>query len=308
MNDLLWGYSKALYATWLFYRPDNLLIDCGEGAATTLGNGGYGVERVFLTHGHVDHIAGLPVLLWSRASGMGDVDKTLTIYYPRGDELVAQMKNYLHSARANWPFELRWHELSPGDTIDLTAPNQSHARRIEAFATHHIRGQLTLGYKICEARRRLRAPWNSWPKNQVQDLARELAHQSGAKGPRELSEDYLAPLIAWSGDSGPLNVETVRDCEILCHEATILEAETRKGRTHSTLDEALEVAQNAQVKTLLLYHFSGRYRSSEIRRAVQNLADTRKLKCAVWCLIRDRLQPVWPAEPIALQEETHEKP
>ena len=91
---------KRFNATWLFYRPDNLLLDCGEGAATSLGNGGYAIERVFLTHGHIDHIAGLPVLLWSRASGMGDVDKPLTIYYPRDDVLVAQMKDYLHTARA----------------------------------------------------------------------------------------------------------------------------------------------------------------------------------------------------------------
>ena len=295
MNDLLWGYSKALYGTWLFYRPDNLLVDCGEGAATALGNGGYAIERVFLTHGHIDHIAGLPVLLWSRASGMGDVDKPLTIYYPHGDALVVQMKDYLYSARADWPFELRWQEVSPGDTIDLTAPDERHARHIAAFATHHIRGQLTLGYKICEARRRLRAPWNHWPAHEVETLARELA-QTKRDGAQQLSEDYHATLAAWSGDSGPLNAEIVRDCELLCHEATILEAETRKGRTHSTLSEALEVAHEAQVKTLLLYHFSGRYRSSEIKRAVQLLAAERKLSCAIWCLVRDHLHQVWPTQ------------
>ena len=303
MNDLLWGYSKALYATWLFYRPDNLLIDCGEGAATALGNGGYAIERVFLTHGHVDHVAGLPVLLWSRAGGMGDVDKPLTIYYPCGDELVGQMKNYLHTARAMWPFELRWHELSPGEVVDLTAPDERHARRIECFATRHIRGSLTLGYKITESRRRLRAPWNSWPASEVQSLARELA-QTDRNAPQQLSEDYHAPVVVWSGDTGPLDVETVRDCELLCHEATILEAETRKGRTHSTLDEALALAGAAQVKTLLLYHFSGRYRTAEIQRAVQTLADKRKLTCAIWCLVRDRLFQVWPA--LNAKEKTDE--
>lgn len=305
MNDLLWGYSKALYATWLFYRPDNLLIDCGEGAATALGNGGYAIERVFLTHGHIDHIAGLPVLLWSRASGMGDADKPLTIYYPRGDALVAQMKDYLFTARAEWPFALHWRELSAGDTIDLTAPDERHARRMETFATHHIRGHLTLGYKICEARRRLRAPWNNWPAEEVQTLARALA-QSDRNGPQQLSEECHAPIIAWSGDTGPLDLETVRDCEWLCHEATILEAATRKGRTHSTLDDALGVAQQAHVKTLLLYHFSGRYRSSEIKHAVQTLAAARNLNCAIWCLIRDRLHQVWPQDSKNSPEKIHE--
>ena len=160
-----------------------------------------------------------------------------------------------------------------------------------------------MGYKICEARRRLRAPWNSWPASDIQNLARELA-QTKRDGAQQLSEDYHAPLVAWSGDSGPLDAETVRDCELLCHEATILEAETRKGRTHSTLSEALEVAHEAQVKTLLLYHFSGRYRSSEIKRAIQLLADERKLSCAIWCLVRDRLHQVWP--PQVSQEKPYE--
>ena len=175
---------------------------------------------------------------------------------------------------------------------------------MEAFATHHIRGQLTLGYKICEARRRLRAPWNAWPAHEVQKLARELAQQAGKEGPQQLSEDYYATLAAWSGDSAPLNPEIVRDCELLCHEATIIEAETRKGRTHSTLGEALEVAHEAQAKTVLLYHFSGRYRSSEIKRAVQTLADKRKLSCDIWCLVRDHLSHVWP--PQSSQEKPYE--
>jgi ribonuclease BN (tRNA processing enzyme) len=43
------------------------------------------IERVLLTHGHIDHIAGLPPLIWSRAGGMGDNEKPLAIYHPKGD-------------------------------------------------------------------------------------------------------------------------------------------------------------------------------------------------------------------------------
>ena len=39
------GYSKAKYSTWLFYRPDRLLFDAGEGVSTSLGNFVYGVEH-----------------------------------------------------------------------------------------------------------------------------------------------------------------------------------------------------------------------------------------------------------------------
>ena len=71
LPDVLSGYSKALYSTWIWYRPDRLLVDCGEGAATALGNHGFAIERILLTHGHIDHVGGLAPLLWARAGGMG---------------------------------------------------------------------------------------------------------------------------------------------------------------------------------------------------------------------------------------------
>ena len=95
MHSLFRGHSKALYSTWVFYRPDRLLLDCGEGAATQLGNESYAIERVLLTHGHIDHISGLPSLLWARASGMGDNEKPLEILYPQGDVFVEYIKSYL---------------------------------------------------------------------------------------------------------------------------------------------------------------------------------------------------------------------
>ena len=66
------GYSKAKYSTWLFYKPDRLLFDAGEGVSTSLGNYIYGVEQIFISHGHFDHIGGIPGILRSRLSSRGD--------------------------------------------------------------------------------------------------------------------------------------------------------------------------------------------------------------------------------------------
>jgi len=30
------AYSKALYSTWIYYSPDRILFDSGEGASTAL--------------------------------------------------------------------------------------------------------------------------------------------------------------------------------------------------------------------------------------------------------------------------------
>jgi len=286
VSSLIFGFSKALYSTWLRYKPDNLLIDCGEGAATRLGNSGYAIERVLLTHGHIDHIAGLPPLLWSRAAGMGDNEKPLEILYPRDDLYVADMRGYLERTSARLPFALRWIALDAGDSFALNAPDDAsqnstrHARRVETFATRHIKDRLTLGYKILETRRRLKFEYSNLSQEELRALAQNNI---------ELSEDYDATLVAFGGDGLPLEPDDVRGAELLFHEATILDASERKHQLHSTLDEAVQVAAQAQPQALVLYHVSGRYNADDIRRAAQQSLVRHNIAFPVWCLLRERL-------------------
>jgi len=277
--SLLFGFSKGLYSSWLFYKPDNLLIDCGEGCSTALGNNGFGIERVLLTHGHIDHIAGLPVLLWARAAGMGDNNKPLEVFYPRGDLYIADMMQFLERTRARLSFDLTWTPLDAGDSFSLTNEG-THARRVETFRTQHIPGRLTLGYKILETRRRLRIEYSKLSDHELRDLR---------LGGQEISEEYQAIVAAFGGDGLPLNVEDVRGAELLVHEATILEASERKHQLHSTIGEALEVAAQVQPKAFVLQHFSGRYRTSEIKGAAQKEIARLGIEFPVWCLFRDRL-------------------
>ena len=303
VSSLLFGHSKALYSTWVCYKPDRLLVDCGEGAATALGNGGFAIERVLLTHGHLDHISGLPSLLWSRASAMGDTEKPLAIYYPRDDTYVAAMQAYLEHIRSRLTYELRWIPLDSGDSFDLNnSANEDHersdrktgggrhTRRIVAFPTQHSRGHLTLGYKIVETRRRLKPEYTGLSQDEIRRSARD----KGTDGARELSEEYEATLVAFGGDGLPLNPEVVRGCELLLHEATILDPAERKHQLHSTLDEAVAVAAKVRPKALLLYHVSGRYRRSDIIRAAHESAARYGVKFPVWCLFRDRLWQILP--------------
>lgn len=286
LGDLLYGFSKALYSNWLVYKPDHLLIDCGEGVATTLGNGGYTIERILLTHGHIDHIAGIPPLLWSRAGGMGDNEKPLEIFYPRDDTFVRDMQGYLERTSARLPFALQWIPLEAGAALPAgDAGSKRGGRQIKTFATRHIQGRLTLGYKIVETRRRLKAEFS----HLTQDEIRERAQRSGGAAVRELMEDYEAILATFGGDGLPLSVEEIRGCELLVHEATILEAGERKHQLHSTLDEAIEVAARGDVKTLVLHHVSGRYRLADIKKAAHDSMARHAVKFPVWCLWRDRL-------------------
>lgn len=288
----LFGFSKALYSNWIFYKPDHFLVDCGEGAATSLGNNSYAIERVLLTHGHLDHIAGLPSLIWCRAAGMGDNNKPLAIYHPRGDDYVADLRTYLEKTRARLPFELTWIELDAGDEIPLSQ-GERHARRAQTFATQHISGKLTLGYKIVETRKRLRSEFQHLPESDLRDLA-----HSGA----QLMEPYDAILAAFGGDGLALNPDDVRGAELLVHEATILDASDRKHQLHATLDEALQTARKADVRCLLLNHVSGRYRSAQVVEAARESAARHDVDFSIWCLRREKLWQVVAAREQILEE------
>ena len=51
-------FSKAIYSTWIFSKPLRTLFDAGEGLVSALRNRAFAIERVFITHGHYDHIGG----------------------------------------------------------------------------------------------------------------------------------------------------------------------------------------------------------------------------------------------------------
>jgi len=302
VSSLLFGHSKALYSTWIFYKPDHVLVDCGEGAATHLGNGGFAVERVLLTHGHIDHISGLPSLLWSRAAGMGDTQKPLAIYHPRDDMFVADMQTYLERTASRLPFALRWISLEAGASFELTKPASAdepaqHAprrgRRVVTFATQHVPGRLTLGYKIVETRQRLKPEYAALSQEQI----RARARAEGRDGVRALMEEYEATLVAVGGDGLPLDPATVQGCELLLHEATLLDAKERKHQWHSTLDEAVWVAAAVGPKALVLYHVSGRYQAGEIASAACRSAMHYGIRFPIWYLYRDRLSRCWKGAP-----------
>lgn len=280
LSSLLFGYSKALYSNWIFYKPDHLLIDCGEGAASNLGNGGYGIEKILLTHGHIDHIAGLPVFLWTRAAGMGDNEKPLTVYLPQGDVYLQDMERFLTRTREKLPYDLQWRSLIAGDEISLNTN-----RRIQTFATRHIPNQLTLGYKILETRRRLKHEYAHLGETEI----RERARNGGKTAVDEMMESYDAIIAAFGGDGLALDPTQVYGTELLVHEATILDPSERKGMRHATLEEAVEVASQAQAKILLLQHISGRYDKSQVEKAAQAAARKHDYQNPVWCLFHNRL-------------------
>lgn len=246
----LLAYSKGLYSTWLYYSPDRLLFDCGEGASSYLGNKCFAVQRVFLSHGHTDHVAGLLSLVNIRNSAMGDTTKELTVYYPAGNRQVALLKGYLDQSQRRLSYALHWHPLEPGQRVSVFSGQMD--RCVEAFPTRHGRDP-SLGYNVLEARKRLKPEH----RTRTQDELRAMAQDGG----EVLEETYLQKLFSFGGDSLALDPKHVEGTEVLCHDATFLDEADRQDLTHATVKEAVQVALAAGVKReLVLMHLSSRYK------------------------------------------------
>ena len=253
MEEVLKGFSRAMYSNWMWHRPLQLLIDAGEGLQLALAGNVFSPSVLAITHGHSDHVMGIPGLIASRRFGTGAVDKPLTVYYPDQSRGVQGVRELLGISYAGVVFPVTWTALSPGAIVPL-----GKTRSLHAFAVRHTAGEPALGYKVVETRRRLKAEFAALPQSEVEALAREGRRD-------ELVEEVPHITFAHSGDAMPLDPALVAGADLLVHDATFLSEPDRREPIHATTEEALDVARAADVKTLILYHLSIRYdRSSAI--------------------------------------------
>ncbi|MGB2984213.1 MAG: MBL fold metallo-hydrolase [Candidatus Bipolaricaulia bacterium] len=254
-------YSKALYSSWVYYSPDRILFDAGEGASSILGNKAFAIRRVFLSHGHADHIAGLVGLVNIRNNALGDTEKELTIYYPKGNHLISEMMAFLARTNRRLNYDLSWVPLEPGDKVELLSGQMP--RYIEAFPTVHVHSEVSLGYNVVELRHRL--------KQELEGATQEeIIARVRSEGKDAVSEYYDQKLFSYGGDSVGIKPAYVEETEVLCHDTTFLDERDRKEYKHATLGEAVACARDARIKKeLICLHISSRYKSKlrEIEKA-----------------------------------------
>ena len=280
MQETLRGFSRGLYANWLWHKPLQLLIDAGEGLQLALGSNVFSPAVLAITHGHSDHVLGLPGFIAARKFGKGATDKPLTIVFPEGSVGVQAVREYLGRAYADVVFPLHWIAAIPGTSIAL-GKNKS----IEAITVRHTSNEVALGYRVVEMRKRLKPQFAALPQADIEAAAREGRRD-------DLLEDVRHVVFAHSGDAMPIDAALVTDADVLVHDATFLNEPDRREPIHATTEEALDVGKRANVKTLILYHLSVRYDRAAALPALRSQVASSGFPGECWLLDEDEFLPL----------------
>ncbi len=280
MVDDVRGFSRGMYANWFWHRPFQLLIDAGEGLQLALGPNVFSPAVLALTHGHSDHVLGLPGLIAARRFSKGATNKPLTIVYPEHSRGVQAARDLLGTAYAGVVFPLNWIAAAPGTSVPL-----GKGRSLEAFAVRHVAGEPALGYRVIETKRRLKAEFAAMSQADVETAARDGRRDA-------LLEEVTHVRFVHSGDAMPIDPHLAADADLLVHDATFLLEPDRRQPIHATTEEALAVGRAANVKTLVLYHLSIRYDRATALPALRSQVAASGFSGECWLLDEGELLPL----------------
>src|SRR3989344_1741689 len=257
--------SRNHSATALDIGQEVLLFDCGEGTQLQLTKAGISnnkISKIFITHWHGDHILGLLGL--TQTMSLNKRTKPLDIYGPAGTK--ANFKKFMELVDSQPVYKINVTDLKPGafnaEKYSIAVANALHVKPCLVYAlqekqkvkvnldylkkfglkNNHAIGDLIKGKDIIWQGKKIKAKDATFV-------------EKGKKFVYLLDSAYSKHLENFC-----------KGADLLLCEATFADdmKEFAKEFGHMTAGQAATLAKKANVKKLIITHFSQRYKDTNV--------------------------------------------
>jgi ribonuclease Z len=247
---------------------DLFLVDCGEGTQIQMIK--YRIRRsrishIFISHLHGDHYFGLIGLI--NSFGLLNHLQDLHVYAPLPLQEIIEWQ--LKVARTTLPYKLFFHSISGEDTLAdeekyiVKCFPTNHRIECYGFSFHQKKGRRKL---IVEKAKEYEIPVAFYDKlkdgeayttKRGESIRNEWVTEDGPPG-----KTYVYCADTKYDES---IIPHIQDADLIYHETTYLDALQQRAadRFHSTTKQAALIAKKANVKKLLIGHFSSKYDTLE---------------------------------------------
>ncbi|MDH6313666.1 ribonuclease Z [Parabacteroides sp. PFB2-10] len=247
-------------------REKLFMIDCGEGTQLQMRRMHIRFNRlnhIFITHAHGDHCFGLPGLI-STLGMLGRIGD-LVVYGPRdvNDYLTPVLAQFCH----HLPYKVVFREVDPFKHALIMED-----RSIQVYTIPLKHRIPCCGYLFREKQKeahiiREMTDFYQVPVRMMKDIKQgaDFVTPDGTVVPNaRLTRPAVRPKsFAYCSDTAYSEeiIPMIEGVDLLYHEATFGEEDLARSREtyHSTARQAAEIARQAQVKKLVIGHYSARY-------------------------------------------------
>jgi ribonuclease Z len=242
------GCSLAGEETYIVAPELNLAFDIGRAQRETLT-----VDHIFLTHGHMDHAAGIAYYFSQR---MFIDNQPGHVYVPRllVEPLQRLMRVWADIDGHEPPANI--HPAEPGIDIPLRRDLAVRPFEVNHPCRRHDRSVVrALGYAAIEVRNKLLDEYRDLTGPQLVELKKQGV---------QITRRVEIPLVAYCGDTAAgdfLDLDYVRNSKVLILECTFVEAEHRdraRAGNHVHVSDLPDIVPRLNNEKIVLMHLSRR--------------------------------------------------
>lgn len=252
-------------------RGKQYMIDCGEGTQIRMSQMGLKTNRlghIFISHLHGDHCFGLIGMI----STFGLMKRTADLHihaHPDLERLLTPLLNYFCT---DISFKIEFHPINPA-VNELIFEDRS----VEVYSIPLKHRVPTCGFLFREKAglphiKREMIDFYEVPVAKIGKIKQgeDYETESGEIIPNEVFTTPPTPPASYAYCSDTAYFERIipiiEGVDLLYHEATFAEEESVRARQtmHSTAKQAAEIAKKANVKKLIIGHYSARYHDKSI--------------------------------------------